>query len=365
MFDLNTELYNFYKEHVLLPESELTKLKDYRQRNLDRLNEGLDKLQHKHPQRNSTQGSITMKSIVQHPEENTSLDYDIDVAVIFRREDLPEDTLKARHHVLNGIIKGGGNFRQPPEARTNAVTVWYKEGYHVDMPVYRIYIDDYGNEVIEHAGSVWSTRDPKAIVEWFHHEVENRSPSHSYGAKAHANQLRRIVQLLKYHVRTRPSWDLPSGLIITALTVECYRPHNDRDDEAFYATLCSLYDRLRFDCEVYNPVALNLKLTNKDKYLSQVKRFREQLECTIDWLSPLFNNDCTPAQAARTWGKVFAHSYWENLAKVEEAKALGEQLRQAATRGYIYTNSSGHVFAGEPEGKSIQIPPHRYYGEEY
>ena len=64
-------------------------------------------------------------------------DYDIDVAVVFEKGDLPEDPLKARQRVRDALLKRCDNFTKEPEARHNAVTVWYQDGYNIDFAVYR------------------------------------------------------------------------------------------------------------------------------------------------------------------------------------------------------------------------------------
>lgn len=155
MFDMHPELSTFFKEHVRLKPEKVEELDTLRQKNIDRLNKGLKKLGYNGPERTPTQGGRAMKTMNQRPENNSDTDHDIDTATIFKREDLPENPYNARQRVLAGIKEGGGNFSHDPEARTNAVTVWYKDGYHVDLAVHRVYTDIYGYEVIEHAGVDW------------------------------------------------------------------------------------------------------------------------------------------------------------------------------------------------------------------
>lgn len=139
MFDMQTELNDFFKVHVRLKPERVEELDTLRQRNIDRLNTGLDKLGFNGPVRTPVQGGRAMKTMNQRPENNPDTDHDIDTATIFNKDDLPESPLEARKRVLAGIKEGGGNFSQEPEVRTNAVTVWYKNGYHVDLAVHNLW----------------------------------------------------------------------------------------------------------------------------------------------------------------------------------------------------------------------------------
>lgn len=364
MFDTHIELNDFFKEHVRLKPDRVEELDTLRQRNLDRLNTGLDKLGFNGPVRTPVQGGRAMKTLNQTPENNQEADYDIDTATIFKRDDLPENPLDARRRVLAGVQKGGGNFSQEPEARTNAVTVWYQGGYHVDLAVHRIYTNDFGEEIIEHAGVEWSRRNPADITNWFKEQVEQRSPSKSNGATVDAKQMRRIVQLLKYFSKSRKSWKLPGGLIISALVSKYYVPDYFRDDKALYETMRAIYYGLLVSVEVANPVDSSQSLTYKDEYRNQVGQFRDKLCEAIDWLSPLFEASCDREQAARAWNTVYKHSYWENLAAVEAEKARGEALKAAAAAGSLYTGSQGILSTTKPAGRSVSTnQPHRFYGE--
>jgi hypothetical protein len=164
-----------------------------------------------------------MHTLNQDPRDDN--DYDIDVALLFERSALPEDPRTARQRVADALCKRCTNFTQEPTARTNAVTIWYAEGYHIDFAVCRTYTDENGREKIEHASNEWKARDPQEINNWFQNAVSTKSPATTgILATVKAGQLRRIVRFLKWFTRSRPSWSLPGGLIVSTLVVECYRP---------------------------------------------------------------------------------------------------------------------------------------------
>lgn len=363
MFDMHPESNTFFKDHIRLKLDKVEELDVLRQRNIDRLNAGLEKLGYNGPVRTPTQGGRAMKTMNQIPENNPDTDHDIDTATIFKREDLPENPLDARKRVLAGVKEGGGNFSRDPEARTNAVTVWYKNGYHVDLAVHRVYTDIYGYEVIEHAGVEWCRRDPAKITDWFKYRVELLSPTKGNGATVDAKQMRRIVQLLKYFSKTRSSWCLPGGLIISTLVSEKYVRDYYRDDKSLYETMQAIYYRLLVSVEVQNPVDPSYWLTYKDEYRNQVIQFRDKLCDALDWLSPLFDATCDREKAADAWNKVFKHSYWKNIV-AEEAKARGEALKAALLAGSLYTEPQGILSTTKPSGKAVSNQPHRFFGKD-
>ncbi|TYL96625.1 hypothetical protein FXB40_11320 [Bradyrhizobium rifense] len=189
-----------------------------------------------------------MHTLNQDPRDDN--DYDIDVALLFQRNALPEDPRAARQRVADALGKRCTNFTQEPSARTNAVTVWYAEGYHVDFAVFRSYSDDFGREKIEHASTDWKERNPQEINDWFRKAVATKSPSLGLLTKVPEGQLRRIVRFLKWSTRSRPSWSLPGGLIVSSLVVECYRPSFERDDVALYDRVVALRNCLALDSTI-------------------------------------------------------------------------------------------------------------------
>jgi hypothetical protein len=247
-------------------------------------------------------------------EEN---DYDIDVALLFNKEDLPSDPLAARQRVRDALLKRCDRFSKDPEARTNAVTVWYEDGYHVDFAIYRTWKDAWGASHIEHASTEWTRRDPTEIKDWFARQVAERSPKAGFlsDPKVPLGQMRRIVRFLKRFCRSRASWSLPGGMVVSTLVDEVYRPDPNRDDIALYDTIVALRNRLRSSTTVRNPVDRSQELTSNAEVLTQVQGLRDKLEMAVDKLAVLFQSDCTRERARSAWDWVFNHAYW---GKVED-----------------------------------------------
>lgn len=259
------------------------------------------------------QGSIAMHTANKSPDN----DYDIDIAVIFEERDLPVSPLEARKRVADAINRKTNGYSQDPEARTNAVvTIWYAEGYHVDVAIYRRREDWMGIEILEHAGANWTPRDPKAITDWFSRIVNQRSPAKSLlqTPQVAPQQMRRIVRWIKAFTKGREGWNLPGGLIISALVAECYQPNPDRDDIALYNTLKQIKYRLEMHCTVYNPVDSLQKLTDKSKFETQVKKLKQRLPTVLKKLEVLFEDSCTAIKANEAWNYMFQHTFWEQSA---------------------------------------------------
>jgi len=359
MYDLHKELNQFYEDHVRLGAERGT-LAECRDKNLKRLKAGLEKLDHPSSFRHRDQGSYAMYTINQQPNK----DYDIDVAIIFLNEDLPSTALDARKRIEQAMRVSGGSFRQPPEAKTNAVRVYYAEGYHIDLAVYREYEDDFGFVIREHAGSDWTRRDPMEITNWFNGTVREHSPSKEQGATVDANQMRRVVRWLKVFTRSREHWDLPGGLIISVLAAECYQLNLYRDDISLYDTMVAICNRLQVDEEVKNPVDSSQTLTGRPVDQGRIGRLRDKLDSAISKLEILHDPDCTEEQAIRAWHWIFQHPFWSSDGATESMDEYGRRLGEAAQKASVFVTSTGRVSTVEPEGHYTKAPPQEFYGRE-
>lgn len=325
MYDMTADLQVFYDEHVRLGKELRDELARYRDLNLSRVNAGLDQLADEtgrsrpHPYDYKNQGGYAMHTLNKAMHD----DYDIDVALLFRKADLPDDPLSARQRVCDALLKKCVNFSKEPEVRTNAVTVWYP-GHHIDFAIYRTSEDFWGGSIIEHASTEWKRRDPMEVNDWFAAQVTEKSPKPSFLAQPRvaSGQLRRIVRFLKWFCRSRSSWCLPGGMVVTALAVECYRPDADRDDVALYKTLVAVKDRLCLWTTVNNPVGSS-ELTSHAEVLKQVERLRDNLKIVVPKLSPLLEAGCTREKARSAWDWVFNHDFWARKeSSLEKAAAL-------------------------------------------
>lgn len=326
MFNMHDEVSKYYKDHVRISKSDRDRLAIYRDTNLDRLNRGLDSLKAnglikcEHPIDWNDQGSYAMHTMNQHPDN----DYDLDEAVVFDADGIPADPCDARQRIADAFLevhKMEGLFVRLPEARTNAVTIWYAAGHHIDFAVYRRY-EENGAVVTEHAGPAWSRRDPKEINDWFRNEVGQRSPDPAHGAVVERDQLRRMVRLLKKFAKAHATdtRNMPGGLLISVLAAEQFRPNPERDDIALANTMRAVRDRLARYTEVRNPADPILLLTDKPKHVTAVTNLKERLDRAIEKLQVLDKSDCDRQLAIAAWSWVFKNDdYWSALSSDEQA----------------------------------------------
>ena len=358
MFDLHNTLNKFYNNHVRLG-SERKILADYRDKNLERLQQGLESLDYPSAFDHLDQGSYAMYTINQQANK----DYDLDEAVIFNKDDLPSSALETRMRIEEAMCEGGGNFSQSPEALTNAVRVYYAEGHHIDLAIYRRYENEYGEIIYEHAGCDWSVRNPADITNWFNDFVNQISPLKDCGATVEKGQMRKVVRLIKRFSKSREGWNLPCGLIISVLVAERYRPNYYRDDVALYDTMVSIRDRLYVDEEVYNPVDKSQSLTNRQKDQTRVRNFREKLDSAIDKLQVLHGLNCTEEQAKNAWYWVFQHDFWNTNDEEKSFDERGKSLAAAASAGSIFISPNGNISIVKSTGQSNSVPKQNFYGE--
>jgi len=353
VFDASNELKTYYENHLRLGTQLRNDLAGYRDLNLQRITDGLKLLGEKNSVTYRTwadyknQGSYAMHTLNQC--EHT--DYDIDVAIIFEKDDLPANAADARIRIRDALQEKtkGTNFSKDPDARKNAVTVWYSDGYHIDFAVYRRRTDWLGNTVIEHAGGdEWTERDPMAYTNWFTGQVDSKSPptmlqsALGMTVTLPKGQLRRIVRFVKAFARSRSAWALPGGITITTLVCEVYKQHATRDDVALVDTLQALLARLKGSVQVENPVQPGVYFTSSDRRRREVERLRDELEAKLPSLDVLYQADCTRKQAMGAWDAIFWHDYWSDVKKEAACSALGST--GLAIECWLSKKSQGPVY---------------------
>ncbi|QOJ33824.1 MAG: hypothetical protein HRU82_02165 [Nitrospira sp.] len=319
MPDCSHELLTFHDEKVRLSEAVQEKLRDHRNTNRERVSNGLKASHGLTPTSFLIQGSYDMETIIQQPKS----DYDIDDGVIFSADDLHGSQggqwtpLQVRQVVCQAVQDS--RFKKEPEVRTNCVRVYYEEGHNVDIPVYRQMISILGATYLELASVEWRQSNPKAVTEWFDAQVQTHSPDEE-GKK---QQLRRQVRLLKAFAKSRESWNMPSGFILSVLASEKYHALAGREDVSFYETIRGIHARLEWDLTVRHPV-VDEALTKTAEDASMVE-LRTQLKQALEWLAILHDRDCTKKAALQAWGKVFNTNFFNKFLD-DEGKTQGPTI---------------------------------------
>jgi hypothetical protein len=327
--DCAEDIRRYHDNDVKLPGEIRKKLREHRNANRDRLKENLSESEKPSPLRFQKQGSYAMRTTVQHPAN----DYDIDDGVVFAKADLKGERggemtpLDARKMV--GAALEDDRFSRQPEVLKNCVRVYYNEGHHVDVPVYRESGDE-GSEVCEIASSIWRQSDPAEVNAWFDGRVAARKSEQD---DADDPQLRRLVRLLKRYTTSRDSWNLPNGFILTVLADGAYFTFDTREDRAFYNLIVSVRNRLRTDLIVKNPT--QDEVLTKEYPDAKMVDLREKLSDAITTLQVLFDPKVTRKEALKAWAKVFNTDAFDEEIDADEESArasvvVGSSTPQAA-----------------------------------
>ena len=153
MYDSNNDVLAFRNEEVTLLQPQRTAMRDRRNANRKRLKNRLKDTNFPLPQEFIKQGSYAMLTMVQDDDN----DYDIDDGVYFAEEGLNDKDGKplspsvVRQRICDALQDK--RFKKQPEVLKSCVRVYYDEGYHVDLPIYRIRRSDGQYELA--AGDQW------------------------------------------------------------------------------------------------------------------------------------------------------------------------------------------------------------------
>lgn len=331
VFDCGNDMRQFHNDEVTLGSNERTEMRERRNTGRRRLEIGLDEEEHPQPKLTCTQGSYAMHTMVQDPE----LDYDIDDGVYFAEDalvdelGLPLAPLEAKERVCAALSRDG-RFASPAEVFPKCVRQAYYEGYHIDMPVYRIRKEDDGQgrtrEVFELAGDgSWDASDARATTRWFKQQVAERNSQ----SEGEGDQMRRIICLTKAFARSRSDWkdETTSGIVITKLVSDHFVGSDQRDDEALLETWKSIKNQLDWSTQVEHPVNAT-KLAEAGN--AKVRFFRDKLGWAIQKLT-VVEDDCTRGEARQAWDEVFDSTYFQKLPE--------PALKAEASRAFFIASS--------------------------
>jgi len=214
--------------------------------------------------------------------------------------------------MVRAAVASTGDYKTPPEVRGNCVRIYYADGFHVDMPVYRKY-EENGTTHKELASTgTWKASAPEDITTWFNEQVTAKSPDNTNG-----RQMRRMVRLLKAWSKSRTSWSMPSGFILSVLVDEQYYSNQswkDRDDLALLYVMRAIRNRLQSDERVYRPVPPREEIT-RDSTLGRIRKLRDELEYAIAELSKIERADCDELMALKALKTMFFTDFFDGRIK--------------------------------------------------
>lgn len=327
MRNTNQEIRRFHKEEVILGKSEREDIYSKAKTNRSRLRNGLEANGDPEPIGMRTQGSYAMKTMIQDDER----DFDIDDGVYFEKEDLAgpqggEKSAKDARQMVCDAVQDD-RFKQAPEVRKNCVRVYYNEGYHVDVPVYRRVTETNlltgeTKKWFELAGTSWRKSDALAVTNWF--RDHNWAVCGDATKDGNNGQFVRLVRLLKAFARSRPQWtaNMISGIAMSRLAYDHYVEQNDRDDRAFRQMLKRISERLKHNDAIKHPV-VDENIVGPGN--AKTKYFLEKVDAKLPHLDVLDEADCTHDQAMKAWDKFFGTEWFSNQPDPEEDDELDKQ----------------------------------------
>ena len=313
MIDCSKEMTGFHDGKVTLPRKEQTKMRKRRDTNRDRLKKGLDKNNDPKSKGCWAQGSYIMRTMVLDPQN----DYDIDDGVYFDEEKLKDAEIDnnpraCREMVCDAITSDKqAKFKKDPEVKNNCVRIHYAEGYHIDIPVYKVTPMTDDKELFGLAsGDEWTESDAKALNDWFRDKLGELK-----SGKVDHSQMRRVVRYSKKFARRTETdgenWkdQMTSGICITKLVVDNFKDVSGRDDESLYDTWEEIEKELKKSLRVEHPLD-STKTLSKGNDDDEVRFFKEKISWALGILKKIKVEKSEKDESLETWDEVFNTSYF-------------------------------------------------------
>jgi hypothetical protein len=342
--DCHKEMKGYHGSRVTLLKADQDEMRARRDAGRKRLKNGLADNEHPAPKEIAAQGSYAMRTMVQ----DADCDYDIDDGVYFDRNDLTKDNgteltpLEARQRVRDALKDE--RLAYDAQVKKNCVRQKYPEGYHIDLPVYRIVRTKnvFGVEV-EHfelaSGDEWRRQDARAVTRWYNDAIGQELKS----GETDTSQTRRVTKLTKKMARSRSTWKAKttSGICLSKLVIDNMVCVADRDDDALRETWKAIKAALDVSLRIAHPVDAGCNLAESDD--EKVAFFRDCLADALKKLEVLDKVGCTKSDALAAWDDVFNETYFRSQAPAPAAKSTstGSLLRPVAA-------ASGIAFPDRP-----------------
>lgn len=299
---LGAQMKSFHENKVRLSIAQQDEMRNRRNAGRTRFEKGADRDGSPRQKEFRSQGSYAMHTMIQDPDN----DYDIDDGVYFNSQDLessagvPLTPFEVKSNVCSALVQDS-RLNQPAAVMKNCVRQHYPDGYHIDIPVYKLTTNENSEEICELAGEFdWVLSDGRRVTQWFKDVI---------AAAEQGDQLRRCVSLTKAFSRSRKEWKAKtcSGILITKLIVENFACSNLADDVTLYAVWQRVLVGLINSTRVEHPVNPDLLSDENDmevgEFLINLKWAMERLNCLA--------SGCSLAEAADAWNEVFNTDFFE------------------------------------------------------
>ena len=312
------EVAKFHDDCVVLVESLKKTIRDRATTNRTRIRTNLERAENPTPLGFRQQGSYKMGTMIRANNEK----YDIDDGLYFKPDALNGMSSREVREMICEAAQNN-NFTTPPEVKTNCVRIYYNEGFHIDVPVYKK--DDVKKPLLA-SGDKWINSDPQAVTEWFKCSADKTG---------NADGVRKIVRLLKKFVDCYAGENRISGLAISTLVVERWDfESNDKFDieDVLHRIMKSIKSRLLFSKEIMHPVMLECLVDEND---SKIIEFQNKLTEAIQNLSVLDQSQYSKNDALHAWEKVFPCGFF--AAEVDDDSSSAKAAVAAGVAGYPAT----------------------------
>lgn len=287
------DLFQKFHNSIKLSSSKKESLRKARDALRKRIRDYFNKEKEESPPNFWNQGSYATATIV-NPLDG---EYDIDDGVYLQNLDEDKNNWPipdTAHRWVYEAVKG--HTEEDPMDKRTCVRVVYSGHYHVDLPIYGEYKDNF--YLAKKGVSGWNISDPKSLTNWIKKQV-----------KQNGGQVRNIVRYLKAWVDYKSKSKnviLPSGLILTILVAENYA-NKERDDSSFGRTVRNIFQKIIDSFIVYNPVDGNEVLSDRLSE-TQKKNFKELLFNLWDNANKALGEK-SKKKACKIWRKEFGERF--------------------------------------------------------
>jgi Cyclic GMP-AMP synthase DncV-like, nucleotidyltransferase domain len=336
------QLFHVYNNTIRLSDDKRIELLGVRDNLRGRIQTGYqivtENFSHRHQLEFQSQGSIVMDTIIRPLHD----DYDLDDGLYFignmSRKERPSPD-EFHKWVCQALDRGHDNIEKIVDKST-CVRVRYKDGFHIDIPIY--YASNLDAPDLADKIKFWILSHPIEFIVWFENKINSgfqkaflleskMYPEFEQWAndiRKADHQLRRIVRYLKSWADLRRE-EMPSGIIMTILAANQYSPH-ERDDIALKETLINIEAELRrdFKCErPTTPKGENLLefYKNKDAFMKYLRYFIDNAKKALE--------ESNQKKACRHWQNSLGERFPCHLAKDESVVNVATSSLAAGTSG--------------------------------
>ena len=257
------------------------------------------------------QGSYKMGTQIRTKDDTC----DLDDGVYFKEN--PDDVTGT---TLQGWVKDAvdGVTDSSPSHRKKCITVDYKAGYNIDLPVFIFNKDNNIHPSLAVKNGDWQDDDPKEFNDHFNKNKDTNG------------QLVRLVKYLKAWCDFKRQ-KMPSGLAMSVLAMNNFQSNN-RDDVALKFLLIEIENKLkaRFECKMpttpKDDLFAGYDQTRKDNFMNNLSTFITDARKAVD-------EEKNQLKSSRLWQKHFGDTYFP------DGKDEDEKAANATTLGAVIGNA--------------------------